>query len=102
MVPEDGFIVQIEIIVADFLPSHTAFSQTVVKRGIQMIIHAVDADNVPGMAVFDAFFRIIAANCDHTPDPKGIAKDLYCFGDSLTDSYPLSKRTNDLMGISLF
>ena len=101
VIQEDGLIVQIEIIVTDFLPGHAAFSKAVIERGIQMIIGAINPDNVPGMAVFDAFFRIIAANRDHAPDSKRIAKNLYCFGNPFTNTHALPQRTNDLVGIGL-
>ena len=47
-----------------------------------MIVLSVDSDDVPGMTVFDPFFRIVPTDGDNTPYTKGITEDLYGFGDS--------------------
>ena len=56
VIPEDGFIIQIDIIVADLLPCLAAFAETVVEGSVQMVVRFPDLDDVPGMAVFDALF----------------------------------------------
>ena len=102
MIPEDGFIIQIEIIVADLLSGLAAFAETVVERSIQMVVRFSDLDDVPGMAVFDALFRVIAAERDHAPDAERITKNFDRFGDALADADALSQRSDDLMGVGLF
>ena len=102
MIPEDGFIIQIEIIVADLLPGLEAFAETVVEGSVQMVVRFPDLDDVPGMAVFDALFRVIAAERDHAPDAERITKNFDRFGDALADADALSQRSDDLMGVGLF
>ena len=67
-----------------------------------MIVLSVDPDDVPGMTVFDPFFRIVPADGDNTPYTKGITEDLYGFGDSLADTDTMAQRPDDLVGIWLF
>lgn len=67
-----------------------------------MIVLSVDSDDVPGMTVFDPFFRIVPADGDNTPYTKGITEDLYGFGDSLADTDTMAQRPDDLVGIWLF
>ena len=102
VIPEDGFIIQIEIIVADLLPGLEAFAETVVEGSVQMVVRFPDLDDVPGMAVFDALFRVIAAERDHAPDAERITKNFDRFGDALADADALSQRSDDLMGVGLF
>ena len=100
MVFKNMSIVQIKVIVADVC-SFITVSKCIVKCCIQMIVCTADSDNVPGMTVFDSFFRIVAAYRDHTPDSQRIEKDLDCFGNAFADANALSQRSNDLMGICL-
>lgn len=67
-----------------------------------MIVLSVDPDDVPGMTVFDPFFRIVPTDGDNTPYTKGITEDLYGFGDSLADTDTMAQRPDDLVGIWLF
>ena len=67
-----------------------------------MIVLSVDPDDVPGMTVFDPFFRIVSTDGDNTPYTKGITEDLYGFGDSLADTDTMAQRPDDLVGIWLF
>ena len=67
-----------------------------------MIVLSLDPDDVPGMTVFDPFFRIVPADGDNTPYTKGITEDLYGFGDSLADTDTMAQRPDDLVGIWLF
>ena len=64
-----------------------------------MIVLSVDPDDVPGMTVFDPFFRIVPADGDNTPYTKGITEDLYGFGDSLADTDTMAQRPDDLVRI---
>ena len=89
MIPKNIFVIQIKVVIADFRTGHAAFSKTVVKGGIQMIKLAVNADNVPGMPVFDTLLRIIAADGNHAPDSKSIAQHLHRFGNAFTNSHAL-------------
>ena len=102
MVTEDAFVIQIKIIIADADRTVFVFSESIVEGGIQMIILAVDPDNIPGMAVFDPLLRIVSADGDDAPDTKSIAENLYGFGDSLADPHTVAERTDDLMRIRLF
>ena len=86
MVTEDVFVIQIKIIVTDTGWGVFVFAQSIIESGIQMIVLSVDPDDVPGMTVFDPFFRIVPADGDNTPYTKGITEDLYGFGDSLADT----------------
>ena len=67
-----------------------------------MVVRFSDLDDVPGMAVFDALFRVIAAERDHAPDAERITKNFDRFGDALADADALSQRSDDLMGVGLF
>ena len=67
-----------------------------------MIIYAIYLYNIPGVPVFDSFFRIVTANCDHTPYSQRIQKNLHRFRNALAYPDALSKRTYDLMGICFF
>ena len=102
MIPENIFVIQIEIVIADADRSVLIFAQSIVEGGIQMIVLPVDADNVPGVAVFNAFFRIVSADGDDAPESQSIAENLYRFGDSLTDTDTMTKRADDFVGIWLF
>ena len=102
VVAEDRLVVEIEVIVADFLPCLAAFAETVVEGSVQMVVRFSDLDDVPGMAVFDALFRVIAAERDHAPDAERITKNFDRFGDALADADALSQRSDDLMGVGLF
>ncbi len=57
MVAEDRLVVEIEVIVTDFLAGLEAFAETVVEGSVQMVVRFPDLDDVPGMAVFDALFQ---------------------------------------------
>ena len=61
MVAEDGFVIQVEVIVADLTAGPGALSKTVVEGGIQMIAGLSDLYDIPGMTVLDPFFRIVSA-----------------------------------------
>ena len=102
VVAEDRLVVEIEVIVADLLPCLAAFAETVVEGSVQMVVRFPDLDDVPGMAVFDALFRVIAAERDHAPDAERITKNFDRFGDALADADALSQRSDDLMGVGLF
>ena len=102
MVAEDRLVVEIEVIVADLLPCLAAFAETVVEGSVQMVVRFPDLDDVPGMAVFDALFRVIAAERDHAPDAERITENFDRFGDALADADALSQRSDDLMGVGLF
>ncbi len=67
-----------------------------------MIIYAIYLYNIPGVPVFDSFFWIVTANCDHTPYSQRIQKNLHRFRNALAYPDALSKRTYDLMGICFF
>jgi hypothetical protein len=67
MVAEHRLIVEVKIIVTALGILPRPSGQTIVKCRIQMIILPADAHDIPGVAVFDAFFRIVAANRNHTP-----------------------------------
>ena len=101
MIFENLFVIQIKVIITDIFDFIT-LSKCIIKCCIQMIICTADPDNVPGMTVFNSFFRIIPAYCDHTPDSQRIEKNFHCFCNAFTDAHALSQRTNDLMGIRLF
>ena len=58
MVTKDVFVIQIKIIVADTDRIILVSAKCIVKCGIQMIILPADAHDIPGVAVFDPFFRI--------------------------------------------
>ena len=101
MIPEYTFVIKIEIIITNIFDFITV-SECIIKSRIQMIIHPADPDNVPGMTVFDTFFRIVSTYCDHAPDAQRIQKDFYRFCNALADTNALSERADDLMGISFF
>lgn len=105
MIPEYRLISQIEVIVtvlSGFRRIALMFSQRIVKGGIQMVILSTDPHNIPGVTVFDPFLRIVAADSDYTPHTQRITKHLHRFGNTLADAYPLSQRSDNLMGIRLF
>ena len=52
VVAEDRLVVEIEVIVADFLAGLETFAETVVEGSVQMVVRFPDLDDVPGMAVF--------------------------------------------------
>ena len=60
VIPEGGFIIQIEIIVADLRPCLAAFAETVVEGSVQMVVRFPDLDDVPGMAGVVVIFRAFA------------------------------------------
>lgn len=94
VIPEDIFVIQIEVVVTDAI-----VTQGIVKGDIHVIIFATQFYDIPGVAVFDPFFRVVAADNDHTPEPQCIAQNFYCLGNPLADTHTLSQRSNDLMGI---
>ena len=102
MVTEDGFIIEIKVVISDLRTGLEAFSEAVVEGCIEVIISFSNLYDIPGMAVFDAFFRIIPAQGDHAPDSQSITEDLDGFGNSLTDADAVSKGTDDLVGVRLF
>lgn len=102
VVAEDRLVVEIEIIVADLLPCLAAFAETVVEGSVQMVVRFPDLDDVPGMAVFDALFRVIAAERDHAPDAERITKNFDRFGDASQTPDALSQRSDDVMGVRAF
>ena len=107
MVSKDLLIIQVEIIIADFgiffvFLMRIIFTESIVKSGIQMVISTVDPDDIPCMAIFDALIRVITADGNDAPDTQGIQKNFNCLGDSLADSYALSSRTDDLVGVGFF
>lgn len=67
-----------------------------------MIVLSVDPDDVPGMTVFDPFFRIVPTDGDNTPHTESITENLYRFGNSLADTDTMAQRPDDLVGIWLF
>lgn len=58
VVAEDVFVIWIKVVVSDVDRIIFVFAKSIVKSGIQMVVLSINADNVPGMAVFDAFFRL--------------------------------------------
>ena len=102
MVTEDGFIIEIKVVISDLRTGLEAFSEAVVEGCIEVIISFSNLYDIPGMAVFDAFFRIIPAQGDHAPDSQSITEDLDGFGNSLTDADAVSEGTDDLVGVRLF
>ena len=95
--PGRYFVIQIEVVVTDAI-----VTQGIVKGDIHVIIFATQFYDIPGVAVFDPFFRIVPADGDNTPYTKGITEDLYGFGDSLADTDTMAQRPDDLVGIWLF
>lgn len=67
-----------------------------------MIVALADADDVPGVAVFDAFFRIVPTEGDDTPDAKCVTEAFDGLCDSFAHADTLPERADDLMGIGLF
>ena len=65
MIPENIFIIQVEVIISNFF-----VSKTVIKGRIQMIICPADLYDIPGMAIFDPFLRVIATDGNDVPDAK--------------------------------
>lgn len=65
MISENAFIIQIEIVVADFF---FVISECIVKCRIQMIILSVDSNYIPGMPVLDFLVRICLRQRNDTPD----------------------------------
>ena len=98
MVPEQPFVIQIEVIVAD----DAVMAQGVVEGGIQMDILAVQLQNVPGVAVFDALFRVSLGDGDDAPQAQRVTEDFHRFGNALTYAHTLAQRADDLMGVRLF
>ena len=98
---ENLFVIQIKVIITNIFDFVT-LAKCIIKCCIQMIICTADPDNVPGMTVFDTFFRIVSTYCDHAPDAQRIQKDFYRFCNALADTNALSERADDLMGISFF
>ena len=85
MIPENIFVIQIEVVVTDAI-----VTQGIVKSCIQMVLLTIDFYDIPGMAVFDPFFRIIATDYNHTPDAQRIAQYFHCFCYPFADTYPLA------------
>ena len=54
MVAEKTGIIQVEIIIPYGIPA----AQRIIEGCVQMIILSADSDDIPGMAVFDLFFRV--------------------------------------------
>ena len=98
VIPENTFIVEVKVIITDVLYL-IIFAKSIIKCCIQMIVYTANSDNIPGMAVFDTFIWVVAADCDHTPDSQFIKQYFNRLGDSLTDTNALSKRSYDFMGI---
>ena len=59
VVAEDRLVVEIEVIVTDFLAGLEAFAETVVEGSVQMVVRFPDLDDVPAMAVFDALSGLL-------------------------------------------
>ena len=70
MVTEDLLVIQVEIVISDF--GIFIFTESVVKGSIQMVVSTVDPDDIPGMAVFDAFIRVVSADGNDAPDTQSI------------------------------
>ena len=66
-----------------------------------MVIPAADFHDIPGVAVFDALFRIGFGYSYHAPDPQGVAENLHRLGDPLADAHALAQGADDLVGIRL-
>ena len=98
VVPEDFFVVQIEVVV----PDHPVSPQGVVKGGVQVIILPADPHNVPGVAVADALVRVVLRDDHDAPQPQGVAQGLHRLGDALAHAHPLAQRAQDLVGVGLF
>ena len=94
VITKDIFVIQIEVVITDAI-----VAQGIVKGGIQVIIFSAQLYNIPGMAVFDPFFRVVAADNDHAPESQGIAQYFDCLGNPLADTHTLSQRSDNLMGI---
>ena len=96
MIPENIFIIQVEVIISNFF-----VSKTVIKGHIQMITTSADLHNIPGVTVFNTLLRIIATDRNNVPDAKRIQKHLYRFCNSLTDTDPLSQWSDNFMRLRL-
>ena len=59
MVTEDGFIIEIKVVISDLRTGLEAFSEAVVEGCIEVIISFSNLYDIPGMAVFDAFLSQI-------------------------------------------
>ena len=90
VIPENLFIFQIEIIIAQFLSCKTVLPKGIVKCNIQMIKLSADFYDIPCMPILDAFLWIVSANGNHAPDPKGITQHFHRFCNPLTDSHTMS------------
>ena len=88
VVAEDRLVVEIEVIVADFLAGLETFAETVVEGSVQMVVRFPDLEMFLGMAVFDAF-QVIAAERDHAPDAERITKNFDRFGDASQTRRPV-------------
>ena len=98
VVPEQALVVQIEVVV----PDDTVPAEGVVKRGIQVDVLAIDFQNVPGVAVFDALFRIGFGDGDDAPHAQRVTENFHRLGDALAHADTLAQRTDDLMRVGLF
>ena len=67
-----------------------------------MIVALADPDDVPGVAVLDAFFRIVAAKGDHAPDAECVAEAFDGLCDAFAHTDALPERADDLVRVRLF
>ena len=98
VIPEQGFVVQIEVVIAD----GTALAQRIVKGGVQMVVSAVQPNDIPGVAVLDALFRVVLRDGNDAPQPRGVAQRLDCLGNALADGDALTEGSQNLVGIGFF
>ena len=102
MITENLLVPQIEVIVAELLFGQPLSPQCIVKGSVHVKISSVHPENVPGMAVFDSFFQIVAADRDEAPQAQGVAENLHRLGNAFADPHSLAQRTDDFVGIRLF
>ena len=65
VVPENGPVIQTKVIIAD----RSFAGKSVVKGSVQMVILAVEPDDIPCMAILNPLFRVVAADRNDAPDP---------------------------------
>ena len=98
MIPEDIFVIQIEVVVA-----HDAgLAQRGVKGGVQVVALAVHRYHVPGVAVADAALRRDLAQRHDAPEAEPVTQGLDGLGNALAHADALRQRAEDLVGVGLF
>ena len=98
MIPEYPPVIQIEIVI----PQEIFSCKGTVKGGVQMIILSFQADDVPGMAIFDPFVRGGFGDGDDTPKPQSVTENFDSFCNPFTYPYSLAQRTDNYVRICFF